>query len=296
MSFMKNLSEGKLYFIYNGIMRISSLIPDKMYLKMRFKARTGRKLNLKNPVTFNEKLQYLKLYDRKPEYTLMADKAEVKKLVASKIGSKYIVPALGVWDKFEDIDLSSLPDRFVLKCTHDSGSVFVIPDKSKADFNEIGRKIKISLSRNYYYAKREWPYRNIKPRILAEEFLEEDTGKALNVYKIFTFGGKPYLIQTIQNDKKKDETIDYFDTSWKLLELRQNFPNSKKPLDKPQNLDVMLELAAKLSEGMSHIRVDFYDVNGKVYFSEYTFYSDGGMAVFTPPKWDKILGDKIVLK
>lgn len=271
-------------------------LSDRAYLKMAYRIVMGEKLNIDNPTTFNEKLQWLKVYDHKPEYTTMVDKYEVKKYVADRIGEEYIIPVLGVWDNFDDIDFDSLPEQFVLKCTHDSGGLIICKDKSKLDIKAAKAKINKSLKRNYYRNSREWPYKNVKPRILAEQYMvDKNSFESLNVYKIMTFNGTPKIVQAIKNDKTEYETIDYFDTSWNLLDLKQNFPNSETPLRRPQQLDEMLRLAEKMCAGFAFLRVDFYEVNGKVYFSEFTFYSDTGMAHFTPSEWNRRLGDWIKL-
>lgn len=269
---------------------------DKTYLKMIYRIIMKEKLNVDNPVTFTEKMQWLKIYDHNPEYTVMVDKYGVKKYIADRIGEEYVVPLLGVWDKFEDIDFESLPEQFVLKCTHDSGGLVICKDKSNLDIAAARAKINKSLKRNYYRNFREWPYKNVKPRIIAEQYMEDENSfESLNVYKIMTFNGVPKIIQAIKNDKTKNESIDYFDTSWNLMDMRQNYPNSEVPVQKPHNLEAMLLLAEKLAKGFSFLRVDFYEVNGKVYFSEFTFYSDAGMEKFKPDKWNKELGDWIKL-
>ena len=275
-----------------------NFLSDKAFLKLMFRVRMGKKLDLKNPQTYNEKLQWLKLYDRKYKYTEMADKYAVKKYVSDIIGEKYVVPLLGVWDSVEDVDFDKLPEKFVLKATHNSGGIVICRDKTTLDIETVKNKLSTILKKNYFSYLREWPYKNVKPRIIAEKLMENSKQKEntnLNVYKIFCFNGKPEIIQTIQNDKTPDETIDYFDVSWKLLDLKQSFPNSKTPLEKPSTLEEMLSLAAKLSKGVAFLRVDFYDVDGEIYFSEFTFYSDSGMANFYPEEWDCKLGDLIVL-
>lgn len=271
-------------------------LPDKLFLKLIFWVRTGKKLNLKNPYTYNEKLQWLKLYDRKYKYTDMVDKYAVKKYVSDIIGEKYVVPLLGVWDSVEDVDFDKLPEKFVLKATHNSGGIVICRDKTTLDIETVKNKLSTILKKNYFFYLREWPYKNVKPRIIAEKLMENSKQKEntnLNVYKIFCFDGKPEIIQTIQNDKTPDETIDYFDISWKLLDLKQSFPNSKTPLEKPSTLEEMLSLAAKLSKGVAFLRVDFYDVDEEIYFSEFTFYSDSGMANFYPEDWNRRLGELI---
>ena len=288
----------KFRFSYMAARGFYHSMPDEKMLKKRYKNAMGKELNLENPTTFNEKMQWLKLYNRKPEYTMMVDKYEVKRYVADKIGEEYIIPALGVWDKFDDIDFDALPDQFVLKCTHDSGGLVICRDKRKLNKKLIKKKIQKSLKRNYYWGSREWPYKNVKPRILAEQYVEDSfhpDEPSLLVYKIMCFGGAPKIIQTIQGDKTKEETIDYFDTEWNLLNLRQNYPNSERPLSRPEALDEMLRLAGEMSVGVPFLRVDFYEVEGRPYFSEFTFFSDSGMAKFTPEEWDTILGSWIDL-
>lgn len=268
---------------------------DKAYLEDLFREFAGYELNLEHPRTFNEKLQWLKLFDRRPEYPLMVDKFEVKKLVSNKISEINVINTIGIWDSYDNIPFDTFPDSFVLKCTHDSGSVLVVKEKSEFDPAFYRDRFNNALSRNYYYSCREWPYKNVQPRIMAEEYKEVPGKKSLPVYKFFCFNGKPKIIQAIENDKQKDEVIDYYDTDWQLLELRQNYPNSPNGMDRPVNLGKMLEYAEILSEGHPFIRVDFYEIDNKVYFSEFTFFSDAGFASFTPPKWDKILGEYIKL-
>lgn len=275
--------------------KVVALLPTKPWLSWQFKKKFGRKINWENPTTFNEKLQWLKVYNRNPIHTEMVDKYAVKKLVSDLIGEKYIIPTLGVWDRFEDIDFDVLPDQFVLKCTHDSGGLVIVRDKSKMDKAAAKKKFKIALNRNPYDVTREWPYKNVRPRIIAEQYMQDGETSCLPVYKILNFGGEPKIIQAIQNDKTPEESIDYFDTNWNKLDLRQNYPNSATPLERPAALEEMLSLAERLSGGMPLVRTDFYTVNGKVYFSEFTFFSDSGFAKFNPPEWDDKLGGWITL-
>ena len=277
------------------IKKMSHILPDKIYLPIKYKTRLGKFPNLKKPKTFNEKLQWLKIYDRKPEYTIMVDKHGVKEYIAKRIGEQYVIPTIGLWDRFEDIDFEKLPEQFVLKCTHDSGGLIICKDKSKLDKETAKEKINRSLATNYYWHAREWPYKNVKPRILAEPFMKDGDNDFLPVYKFMCFNGEPRIIQTIQNDKQPNESIDYFDTEWNLLELRQNFPNSDIPLKKPEKLSEMCNLACKLAIGHAFLRVDFYTINGEIKFSEHTFYSDAGFSSFTPESWDMTLGQWIEL-
>lgn len=288
-----------LYAINKAEDNILKLMSDKLYLKMLYRLNIGKKLDFKIPKTFNEKLQWLKIHDRNPKYTQMVDKYEAKKYIENEIGKKHIIPTLGVWDNFDEIDFDSLPDQFVLKCTH-CGGVYICKDKTNFNKQEIGKKIKSSLKKNYFWHVREWPYKNVHPRIIAEEYIANDEQEhhdnSLIVYKVFCFNGEPYLLQVIQNDKRKDETIDYFDTEWNLLDLKQNFPNSKIHLKRPEQLLEMLELSKKLSQNIAFLRVDWYIKKGTLLFSEFTFYSDAGMSKFEPSEWDEKLGEMINLK
>lgn len=269
---------------------------DEKFLKFKYFANVGKKLNIENPCTFNEKLQWLKLNDRKDVYSKMVDKYEVKKLVSNQIGEEYVIKTLGIWKSFEDIDFEKLPNKFVLKCTHDSGTVVICKDKQNFDIEAARKKINRRINYNYYYNCREWPYKNVEPRIIAEEFMQDRDFPVLNVFKVFNFNNGEQMIQAIQNDKTPEERIDYFDTKWNKLTLRQNYENSEVALPKPQTLEKMLEISRKLSEGFAFLRTDFYEVNGELYFSEFTFYSDAGFAYFDPPEWDSILGSRIDLE
>ena len=291
--FVKKVKGYLLAHAING--GVYNSMDDERYLKMLFRRMMGKPLDLEKPVTFNEKIQWLKLHDRKDVYTRMVDKYEVKNLIAEKIGSEYVIPLIGVWNNADEIDFDALPEQFVLKCTHDSGSVVVCRNKADLDIDEVRKKLNERLKLNYYYSYREWPYKNVKPRIIAEKFMVDKKQKQLPVYKYFCFSGKPYIIQTITNDKLKDETIDYFDTDWNRLDLRQNFPNSAVLPEKPECLSEMNRIAEKAAEGMKFVRVDLYCINGKVYFSEYTFYTDAGLAKFEPTDWDIKLGEMITL-
>ena len=275
--------------------KLARVIPDKQYLKILYKLNFRKSLNLKNPQTFNEKMQWIKLYNRRPEYTVMVDKYAVKKYIADKIGEEHVIPLINVWDSYYDIDFEELPDQFVLKTTNSSGGLFICKDKRSFNEKAIRKTFLRALKQNYYYHMREWPYKNVAPRIIAEQYMEDKNTETLIVYKVFNFVGVPKIIQVIQNDKKENEVIDYFDTEWNLLELKQNFDNSDNPPSRPECLKKMLELSGMLSKGIPFVRVDWYVINGKLYFSEFTFFSDAGMQPFTPNEWDDILGGWIVL-
>lgn len=270
--------------------------PDKLYLKIVYRARMGKKLNLKDPQTFSEKLQWLKLYDRKPVYTKMVDKIEVKKIVADVIGEEYIIPTLGVWDRFEDIDFDKLPDQFVLKCSHDSGGLVIVRDKSTFDIEAARTKINYSLAKNYYWAGREWPYKDVKPRILAEQYMEDKATQELRDYKFFTFDGVPKaLFIATQRGSKEETKFDFFDADFKHLPFTNGHPNADVTPTKPETFEEMKVLAAKLSQNIPQLRVDFYEVNGKAYFGELTFSHWSGMVSFEPEEWDKTFGDWVKL-
>ncbi len=267
---------------------------DKYYIILLFKERMKCKLNLNNPQTFNEKLQWLKLYDRKDIYTTMVDKYEAKNYVADIIGENYIIPTLGIYDKFEEINFEKLPNQFVIKCTHDSGGLVIVKDKSKLDVNAARKKINKSLKKNYYYAGREWPYKNVKPRIIIEKYMEDKNDTSMHDYKFFCFNGEAkYCLVCTDRDTDLKET--FFDINWNLAPFKRPNHDIDKTIKKPKNLDLMIELANKLSKGIPFIRVDFYEINGKVYFGELTFYPASGFAKFEPEEWDKKLGDLIDL-
>lgn len=270
---------------------------DEQYLKMRFKHKFGKELNLDNPQTYNEKLQWLKLHDRKPIYTTMVDKYEVKQYVADIIGEEYIIPTLGVWDRFEDIDFSKLPDQFVLKCTHDSGGLVICKDKSKFDVAAAKEKINKSLRTNYYLHGREWPYKNVKPRIIAEQYMEDCGTQELRDYKIFTFDGvaRALFIASERQTSSQETKFDFYDMDFRHLPFTNGHPNADALPAKPETFETMRMLAEKLSENIPHLRVDFYEVNGKAYFGELTFSHWSGMMPFNPPEWDKRFGEWIKL-
>ena len=278
------------------IKKMTHLIPDGVYLKLRYKMRMGKKLNLKRPETYNEKLNWLKLNDRRPEYVRMVDKYEVKKYVADKIGEQYIIPTLGVWNSFDEIDFASLPDQFVLKCTHDSGGLAICKDKSTFNIDAAKVKIEKSLKENYYWHTREWPYKNVQPRIIAEKYMEDELTKELRDYKFFAFDGKVKALFIASERYAADETkFDFFDENFNHLPFTNGHPNAEITPAKPENFDEMKTLAEKLSVGIPQVRVDFYEVNGKTYFGELTFAHWGGMTPFKPEEWDYVFGSWIDL-
>ncbi len=270
-------------------------INDETYLKMLYKVILGQKLNLKNPQTFNEKLQWLKLHDRNPEYTKMVDKYEAKKYVASKIGEEYIIPTLGVYDKFDDIDFNKLPNQFVIKCTHDSGGLVICKDKNKLDIKKARKKINKCLKRNFYWIGREWPYKNVKPRIIIEQYMTDESKVELKDYKIFNFNGKAKIIQVDYN-RFVEHKRNLYDTDWNYIEAAIEYPTDKNvKINKPKSIEKMLELAEVLSKEIPHVRTDFYCIEDKIYFGELTFYHEGGFGKFSPEEFDRELGEWLKL-
>ncbi len=271
------------------------LIPDSIYVPFKYRKAFGRWPDLKNPRTFNEKLTWLKLNDHNPLYTRMVDKYEAKRYVADIIGEEYIVPTYGVWDRAEDIDFDSLPDKFVLKATHDSGRVIICRDKSTLDKNNAIREMRKSLRRNFYAVTREWPYKNVKPRIIAEKLLEVTDGGEIADYKVHNFNGVPKVILVCRDRfRETGLTEDFFDTEWKHISVRRpGHPNAPVLEDKPAKLSKMLELSEKLSNGYPFMRTDFYCVDGKVYFGEITLYPASASVPFIPQTFDELFGAEL---
>ena len=273
---------------------------DEKYLKMIFKDKMGYPLDLEKPKTFNEKLQWLKLHDRKPIYTTMVDKYDAKKYVADIIGEEYIIPTLGVWDSFDDIDFDALPEQFVLKCTHDSGGLVICRNKSKLNKGHVRKIIERCLKRNYYWGSREWPYKNVKPRIIAEAYMEdENEAKGLTDYKFFCFGGEAKMIYVSQGlEDHSTASISFYDMEGKQMPFRRSdFKPMKEGFPVPENFREMTEVANQLAEKIPcpFSRVDLYSVNGNIYFSEITFSPCSGMIPFEPKEWDLKLGEWIDL-
>lgn len=277
-------------------------LPDATYLKLLYRFKMGHRLNLKNPQTFTEKLQWLKLYNRKPEYTKMVDKYAVKEYVTKIIGEEYIIPTLGVWDKPEDIDWDSLPNQFVLKTTHGGGGGGVVICKDKTTFDKASAiaKLKESMASDIYSGLREWPYKNVPKRIIVEKFMTPEKSPAPNDlpdYKFFCFNGEPKCCQVIR-DRHTKETIDFYDMDWNhmpFVGLNPVARNGLTPVIRPGNLDEMKEICRKLADSQSFVRVDLYVIDDKSYFGELTLYPASGMGVFTPSEWNGKLGDWLTL-
>ena len=298
---MKTVRDIGKSFLYH----FGGKFPDALYLRLMYYFQTGKRLHLKHPKTYNEKLQWLKLHDRKPEYTTMVDKYAVKEYVANIIGQEYIVPTLGVWNRPEEIAWDELPHQFVLKTTHGGGSkgVVICRDKEKLDREKTVRYLQTAMKHDFYQNYREWPYKAVKSRIIAEEYLSDDNPSTssgqengIKDYKFFCFNGRP-LYCGVFSGRWSRMVADYFDMEWSHLPftLKGN-PFAGTTPSKPKAFDTMYRLATKLAVGHLHIRVDFYEVNDKVYFGELTFFSASGFGQFNPDEWDEILGSQFELK
>ncbi len=268
---------------------------DIKYLNKKYEVFMGKKLNIEQPRTFNEKLQWLKLYDRKPEYSKMVDKYDAKEYVADKIGEEYIIPTLGVWDRFEDIDFDSLPNQFVLKCTHDSGGLVICKDKSTLDIKKAKEKINKSLKQNFFFKGREWPYKNVKPRIIAEKYMVDSSVNELRDYKFFCFDGQVDCVMVCFDRSSGDTKFYFFDRTWNLL--RYNIRGKEAPenftIPKPSNMNEMFDIAEELSKGLPFARVDLYSVSGKTYFGEITFFPASGFDKNLLSETDRHWGSRI---
>lgn len=273
---------------------VTSIIPDKYFIQLKFRRLMGYWPNLKNPTTFNEKLQWLKLNDRKPEYTMMVDKLAVREYIKDKIGEQYLIPQLGSWERAEDINFDLLPEQFVLKCNHDSGSVIICRNKKDFDKERACKKLNQRLKESGYDYGREWPCKNVKPCIIAERYMVDESNTGLTDYKFFCFNGEP-MYMFVATDRFIKTKFDFFDMDFNHLDIINGYPNAKNVISKPKSFETMKILAKALSEGIPHVRVDFYDIKGIVYFGELTFYHHSGFVPFSPDHWDSDLGSKIQL-
>jgi len=277
-----------------------SFLPDSLYIRLFYFIATGRRINLKNPVLFSEKQQWLKLHDIHPEYKELVDKLTVNKKVTEILGEGHVFPILGHWKRFDDIDFNQLPNQFVLKCNHDSGSTKVIRDKNgltEKDYAELRKHFNYRVKQDYFYAGREYPCKNIEPCIIAQQYMKdiEHPDKDIEDYKFFCFNGVPKLM-FVATDRSTDVKFDFFDMDFKWLDIQNIHANSGKIIEKPKHFEELKEAASKLSQGMKFVRIDLYEINGKVYFGEYTFFHGGGFCLFHPAEWERRLGDWINLR
>lgn len=284
--------------MYPILERMTHIIPDRLFLQLKFRQRMGKWPDLDHPHTFNEKLQWLKLHDRKLIYSTMVDKYEAKKYVAEIIGEEHIIPTFGVWSRFGDIDFASLPNQFVLKCTHDSGGLYIVRDKATMDFNFAREKITRSMKNNYYWHGREWAYKSVKPRIIAEQYMEDNRSDKLIDYKFYCFNGVArFLYVSYGLEDHKTARLSFVSLEWEKMPFwRADYEQFAVLPPRPQKLNEMIEFAKALSIGIPFVRVDFYEINGQVYFGELTLYPGIGMNRFTPKEYDRIIGDYLELR
>lgn len=279
-------------FIASIVENCKNIIPEKLYLELLFKYKMGYKLNLTSPQSFSEKLQWLKLYYRKPELTIMVDKVKAKEYVANLIGWDHIIPTIAVYDKADDIEMEDLPNKFVLKCNHDSSDVIICTDKSQFNIEEAKIQLSDGLKTSFYSRTKEWPYKNVQRKIICEKYMVDESGYELKDYKWFCFDGEPkaMFVASDRTVKNVETKFDFYDMDFNHLNLLNGHPNSSKKIEKPKGFEEMKELARVLSKNLPHVRVDFYDVNGKIYFGELTFFHWSGLMPFEPITWDYTFG------
>lgn len=271
---------------------------DRTFVKWEFFSGMRKFPNLKKPCSFNEKLQWLKLNDMHLEYSRMVDKAEAKEYVMEILGEgseKYIIPTLGIWNSFDEIDFDSLPNQFVLKTTHDSGGVVVVSNKNTINMASVREKIERSMKHNFFYEHREYPYKNIKPRIIAEKYMVDESGTELKDYKFFCFNGHCKMLFIATDRNIGDTRFDFYDENFNHLPFRQGHPWANKVINKPDRFEDMVRLSEKLSKGFPHVRVDLYNINGQIYFGELTFFHFSGNVPFEPEVWDYRIGEWLKL-
>ena len=287
---MRYLLHPRIVLFAWGIRGHFRFMDDERYLKLMYWAKFGIKLNLGNPQSYNEKIQWLKLNEKNPICEKLVDKYEAKRYVADLIGEEYIIPTLGVWDTFDKVDINLLPDEgFVLKTTHDSGGVYICKNKAEYDSDMARRVIEKSLKRNYYWIGREWPYKNVRPRIIAEPLLVDESGVELKDYKIFNFHGEAKLIQ-VDYDRFISHKRNLYDTEWNYINAEIKYPTSNRVIDKPVCLNKLLKLSEKLSQGFIHARTDFYVIGERIFFGEITFLHGSGYECFRPASFGSTVG------
>lgn len=281
-------------WVFGVILRrcFAKYMNDETFIRWEYFSGMRKFPNLKNPQTYNEKLQWLKLNDIHPEYAEIVDKHLAKEYVKRVLGNdEIIIPTLGVYDSFDEIDFSNLPNQFVLKTTHDSGGVVVCPDKDKFNKEGAHAKLERSLKNNYYFEHREYPYKYVKPRIIAEQFMVDESGTELKDYKFFVFNGKCKMLFVATDRSIGDVKFDFFDEKFNHLPFIQGHPWAKKEIKKPAGFERMVRLAEELGKPFPHVRVDLYDINGKIYFGELTFFHFSGNVPFEPVEWDYRIGE-----
>jgi len=296
MTLFRVLTNKEARFCYLADLGRMGHISAETFLKRMYRYKMGKELNLDNPLTYTEKLQWLKLYDHRPEYIKMVDKYEVKQWVAEKIGKQHVIPTLGMWERVEDIEFDILPEKFVLKTTHDSGGLVICKNKKNFDVEKAKKKLRYFHMREYYDYNREWPYKDVKHRIIAEKYMEDKRLGELRDYKFFTFGGVPKVLYITQGRGKDIPTVaDFFDMEFNHLPFTIDHDMAPIPPERPSCFEEMKKLAAHLSQGTPQLRVDFYEVDGQVYFGEMTFFHCSGLNPFHPQEWDRVFGEWVEL-
>lgn len=283
---------GTLKLYKSMFVKFAKHLPDSLYLRLVFYTKLKMRLNLSSPKSYNEKVNWLKLHDRKNEYHEMVDKYDAKQYVARLVGKKYTIPTYGVWDRFDQIDFSALPDRFVLKTTHDSGGVVLVRDKEKMDVAATRKKLEESLANNYYYLCREWPYKDIKHRIIAEELI---CNEVPDDYKFFMFNGEMDSVMVCTDRASGHPKFRFYNKNWKRLYYQKDYLEPESNVEKPENFEEMVQLAHTLAKGFVHVRVDLYNINGRVLFGELTLYDQGGFDTDITYETDLAWGAKMDL-
>lgn len=291
------LTDSDYRFLIKANRGLYNDMPDEEYLKKLYKAIIGKAPDFENPRTFNEKLQWIKLYYRNPLYTVISDKFASREYVREKIGEEYLVPLLGVWDSPDEIDFEALPDEFVLKCNHNSGiGMCICRDKSKIDVEKVKADLRRGLNENFYLGGREWQYKNIKRRIVCEKYMSDGTGRGLLNYKIYCFNGEPKIFHMSRDIGRKSAQLSFLDENWNVLPFhREDYPPFEVPPEKPENIEELLGVSRKLSQDFPFVRVDLYVIDGKIYYSELTLDPCGGFSRFNPSEWDLKLGEWLTL-
>lgn len=296
-SILRLMIDSKYRFLVLSGLGCYDSLDDETYLKRKYQACIGCELNLDSPKTFNEKIQWLKMHDRKPEYTIMVDKYAVRKYIADTIGEEYLIPLLGVWDNPDDIDFDILPDKFVLKCNHNSGlGMCICKDKSKLDIEKAKAGLRKGMQQDYYLTSREWPYKNVSRKIVCEKYMEDWQVHELIDYKFMCFNGEVKCSFTCSERFSDDGLkVTFFDKDWNVMPFERHYPASQNPPKKPINYDKMIQFSEQLSKEIPFVRVDFYEINGRLFFGELTFYPGSGFEEFTPEEWDYRLGSWLQL-
>lgn len=289
------ISKIKQTIVRKGLLRV---IPDSLYLKILYRCKIGRKLDLKNPLSYTEKLQWLKLYNRNDLFTILVDKYKVREYIKEQIGEEYLIPLVGgPWRNIQDVPFDALPKSFVLKTTHDSGGVVICENKERLNINEAKKKIQYSLGANFYWRYREWPYKNVKPQIIAEKYMVDESGYELKDYKFFVFNGKVKALFIATDRTAETETcFDFFDRDFNHLPIINGHPNASKQIQKPDNFEKMVSLAEELGKKILHVRIDLYSIKDRIYFGEFTFFHFSGITPFEPESWDDKFGKWLQLK